>query len=146
MTVKMPLLRSFWRSFALMPASRLRSSFSIAFFRQRAWNSHSAQCRFRTRSGGEGLASSAAIFSQVVSALRRTSAESLHLSVAWSSPWMILPRLTSRPSISESTNASNASNSLSSLVSLLRKMKRIGNELGRFAPALRRQALDRVNP
>ena len=63
MTVKMPLLRSFLRSFSLMPDSRLRSSFSIAFCRQRAWNSHSAQCRFRTRSGGVGLESSAAIFS-----------------------------------------------------------------------------------
>ena len=35
MTVKMPLLWSFFRSFSLMPARRLRSSFSIAFRRQR---------------------------------------------------------------------------------------------------------------
>ena len=52
MTVKMPLLRSFLRSFSLILARKLRSSFSIAFCRQRAWNSHSVQCRFRTRSAG----------------------------------------------------------------------------------------------
>ena len=125
MTVKMPLLRSFWRSFALMLDSRLRSSFSMAIFRQRAWNSHSAQCRFRTRSGGAALESSAAILSRCF----RTSpvrAEVFTLNVAWSSPWMILPKPTSRPRIWESTNASNASSSRSSLVSLLRKMKRTG--------------------
>ena len=46
--------------------------------------------------------------------------------MAWSSPWMILPRAISRPSAAESTKASKASSSLSSLVSLLVKMKRMG--------------------
>ena len=62
MTVKMPLLFSFLRSLSAMPDKRLRSSFSIAFCLHRAWNSHSPQCRFRTRSGGLPAESNAAIF------------------------------------------------------------------------------------
>ena len=38
----------------------------MAFCRQRVWNSHSSQCRFRTRSGGVGLESSAAILSEAL--------------------------------------------------------------------------------
>ncbi len=61
--------------------SRLRSSFSTAFFRQRAWNSHSAQCRFNTRSGGEGSDSNAPTFSTTFRA-SLTNAGSFTLSVA----------------------------------------------------------------
>ena len=53
-------------------------------------------------------------------------AEVFTLSVAWSSPWMILPRLTWRPRTWERTSASNANSNRSSLVSLLRKTKRMG--------------------
>src|SRR5437762_6528262 len=44
--VKIPLLWNFFRSFSVMFANKLRSSFSRAFCRQRSWNSHSLQCRF----------------------------------------------------------------------------------------------------
>ena len=63
MTVKMPLPLNSVRSWLDRLLSKLRSSFSIALCRQRDWNSHSVQCRFRTKSGGVGLESSAAIFS-----------------------------------------------------------------------------------
>ena len=48
---------------AVIPDSKLRSSFSIAFCRHLIWNSHSPQCRFRTRSGGEELDNNATIVS-----------------------------------------------------------------------------------
>jgi hypothetical protein len=53
------------------------------------------------------------------------SAEVFTFSVAWSSPWMILPTLISRLIDSESTKASNAVSNLSSVVSLFRQMKRM---------------------
>jgi hypothetical protein len=124
-TVKVPLLRNFFRSLCVIPASRLRSSFSIAIFRQRPWNSHSAQCRFRTRSGGVRLPRSVVIASRCF-CTSPDMAEVLTALVAWSSPWMILPRLTSLPSTWDKISASNASSSLSSLPSLLVKMKRMG--------------------
>lgn len=129
--VKMPLPWSCLRSFSFMPASRLVSSFSSASRRQRAWNSHSAQCRFRTRSGGVELDSRASIF------LRRfrtspTRVEAFTLRAAWSSPWMILPTAVSRPSAAESTKASKASSSRSSFPSLLVKTKRIGMNWAAF--------------
>jgi hypothetical protein len=79
----------------------------------------------KTRSGGVELASRAVIFSMRF----RTSlvmAEVFTFSVAWSSPWIILPTLTSRLSDFESTKASRASSSLSSFLSLLVKRKRVG--------------------
>src|SRR2546430_7014368 len=100
-------------------------SFSRAFCRQRSWNSHSLQCRFRTRSGGEALVATSAIFG----ASFRTSPNKpsvLTFNVVCSSPWMILPKLTSRPSNSDNPSESNANNKRSSRVSLFLKLKRIG--------------------
>ena len=108
-----------------MLASRLRSSFSRAFCRQRAWNSHSPQCRFRTRSGGEALVATSAIFDASFRTPPNKPAV-LTFNIACSSPWMILPELTSRPSNSDNSSASNANNRRSSRVSLFLKMKRIG--------------------
>ena len=123
--VKIPLLWNFFRSFPVMFANKLRSSFSRAFCRQRSWNSHSLQCRFRTRSGGEALVATSAIFG----ASFRTSSNKpsvLTFNVVCSSPWMILPKLTSRPSNSDNPSESNANNKRSSRVSLFLKLKRIG--------------------
>src|SRR2546429_5600816 len=98
---------------------------SDLFCRQRSWNSHSLQCRFRTRSGGEALVATSAIFG----ASFRTSSNKpsvLTFNVVCSSPWMILPKLTSRPSNSDNPSESNANNKRSSRVSLFLKLKRIG--------------------
>ena len=78
---------------------------------------HSGLCR--------GLESNAAIFSMHVrTSLQRAAV--LTFSGLWSSPWMILPKLISRPVASESTNESKASSNLSSSLSLFVKMKRMG--------------------
>ena len=78
MTVNMPLACSFLRSFSDMPDSRLSSSFSMACLRQRAWNSHWPQCRFRTRSGGE-LSAKSAVMSLIRFCTSLARDRSLHL-------------------------------------------------------------------
>src|SRR4029077_18911708 len=121
----MPLLLNFLRSFSVMFDSRLRSSCSIDFFRHRSLNSHSTQWRFKTRSGGEWLASNLAIFPIIFLTFPARAAVCTYRG-AWSAPWTILPQLTSEHNISESTSASNASSNLSSQYSLLVKVNRIG--------------------
>ena len=118
--MKMPLLLNFLRSFSVMFDSRLRSSCSIDFCRHRSLNSHSTQWRFKTRSGGEWLASNLAIF-PIIFLTFPVSAEVFTVLNAWSSPWTILPQVTSQHNISESTSASNASSNASSRYSLLVK-------------------------
>src|SRR5205809_6164247 len=87
--VKMPLLLYVFRSLDVIAESRLRSSFSIAFCLHRAWNSHSAQCRFRMSSGGELLAINAAVF-RVSIRKSFASAAVFNFRVVWLSPWTIL--------------------------------------------------------
>src|ERR1700732_2034018 len=74
-----------FRSLYVMLDSRLRSFFSMAFCRHRARNSHSAQCRFRMRSGGESLDSNEAIL-PVTFRTSLVRAEVFTFNVAWSSP------------------------------------------------------------
>ena len=125
MTEKIPLLWNLARSFGLMPARRLKSSFSMAFSRQRFWNSHSAQCRFSARSGGAAPAS-IAVISSTFRCAAVINAGVFTLAVEKSFPWTILPREIFRPSDLESASASNPSRSLSSLAGLLAKTNRTG--------------------
>ena len=121
----MPLLWSLWRSFSDMPDSRLSSSFSLACLLHRALNSHWPQCRFSTRPGGELPARSAVIsLIRIFTSLAR--ADILTFSVARLSPCTILPRVTARPTASDSASVSNAISSLCCLVSLLVNSKRYG--------------------
>ena len=76
-------------------------------------------------SGGESAANNGDIFPVNFRTIPRKDA-TLTFNVARSSPWMILPKLTSRLSTSDNTSASNATSNRSSLVSLLKKVNLTG--------------------
>src|SRR5438105_11719645 len=121
----MPLLCCCWRSFAVIFASRLSSSFSRASWRQRALNSHAAQWWLSISGGGVGLACWAAILLTTVLAMSIHPATST-LVVACLLPWMIFPQRGASPETVHKTSASKANRSLSCVVIFSLGTHRIG--------------------
>src|SRR5262247_2915644 len=121
----MPLACCCWRSFAVMFASKLSSSFSRAIWRHRALNSHAAQCWLRISGGGVGFACWAAILLTTVLAMSIQPA-TFTLVVACLLPWMIFPQRGTSPETLHKIRASKANRSLSCVVIFSLGTHRIG--------------------
>src|SRR6516164_4567097 len=96
---------------------RLRSSFSTVFFLQRFWNTHSGQCLFKIKSGGNEADNRATTWPMAL-LTARDIVLALTLKVAPLSPWMIFAITTFIPKAFERASASNPAINLSERASL----------------------------
>src|SRR4051812_50042961 len=108
----MPLAFCFARSFSLIVVMRLRSSFSVAIWRQRVWNSHAGQCLLRISGGGAALAL-CAVSSATSNRASSTSFGRCTVVVVYSGPWMIFVAGGVRPGRGERGGGSKTTGRLS---------------------------------